>query len=393
MRISGFVIYSSVIVLAVALVSARASRAGAVQTAFPMHHGVNVAGPFVRIEPPQAGSPFTAPVFWGMERFPNWYTGSNLRKLGYDFVRLPVNPAVFLENPPEVRAQLLHRLDAAIHEFVGAGLAVIVDLHFWGTNDNTWTNTQVTADPNGSAFAQYRAVVREMTANLKQFPRNAVALEPLNEPTRANCPSWLQEQRLLLSDIRAKQPDLPVVITGCQGELPELIKLTPNDIEMNDPNLIYTFHFYLPFVFTHQGGYKSFLQVDDLPYPSSPGNVNETLAKTNANIDAAGLSPADEVFVRGEAVKYIKLYYQQRANRDFIKQQIGMVATWADSNHIPRSRLLMGEFAAINWRKSDTPEYHASRLRWDDDVQSVADQFKIACAYWVLPYPKGPVFH
>jgi len=234
--------------------------------------------------------------------------------------------------------------------------------------------------------------VLDVRGRVVRFPLGRVALEPLNEPIRANCQNWPSEQRTLLADIRAKAPDLPVVITGCQGELNQLVALTPDDIDMNDPNLIYTFHFYLPFVFTNQGGYKTFLQVDDLPYPASLGNMSETLAKTNANIDAAGLSPADALLNRRESTKYITQYYQQGTDRNFIEQQIGMVAAWADSNHITHSRLLMGEFAALNGRKTDTPGYRASRLRWDNDTQSVADGFQIGSAYWYLPYPKGPIF-
>ena len=52
----------------------------------------------------------------------------------------------------------------------------------------------------------------------------------------------------------------------------------------------------------------------------------------------------------------------------------------------------MGEYGAINWSKSDTPERQKQRLTWDEDVQAAADARGIANAYWTLPSVRGPIF-
>jgi hypothetical protein len=65
---------------------------------------------------------------------------------------------------------------------------------------------------------------------------------------------------------------------------------------------------------------------------------------------------------------------------------------WVNTNGIPPSRILLGEFAALNWRRTVSPDYVASRVCRDEDVKAAAAERGIAWAYWNLPNQKGPIF-
>jgi hypothetical protein len=243
-------------------------------------------------------------------------------------------------------------------------------------------------------FAAYRSLVAQIAQRLARYPHGQVAFEMLNEPPRTNCETtgWIREQQILLADVRAIARALPVLVYGCREDNESLLSLNRSNLNMDDPNLVFAFHFIDPYVFTAQGGATAYKYIEGLRYPASAGNIDETLAETNRNIDAAGLSEMDAFAARASAAKIIAKYYAQAPDRSFIEQRLEMVLAWARENGIAPSRLLIGEYDAINWRKTDSPEYLQSRLRWDNDVKAVADSLGIANAFWALPDKRGPIF-
>jgi endoglucanase len=68
--------------------------------------------------------------------FPEWRKNvsaadlADLKKSGLDFVRLPIDPGVFLSKQTrDLRAKLMDEVDASVALIQSAGLNVIVDLH------------------------------------------------------------------------------------------------------------------------------------------------------------------------------------------------------------------------------------------------------------------------
>jgi hypothetical protein len=359
---------------------------------FSIHRGVNVAGPFVGVLP-QAGPDGQVSRLIGNAGAPNQYGPADLIKLGYDFIRIPVNPAPLLENPPVVRDRMLNEIEDGIRAYLAVGLHVIFDLHFWSPPNKLWTPAYVVGDMDGLGFAAYRGLVRDIAARLAHYPYGDVAVELMNEPPASNYQPnrWGDEQRLLLKEVRDIAPTLPIVVTGYGGQLDGLLSLRLQDIDVRDKNLIFTFHFYEPFLFTHQG-YPGYPYIGGLPYPPPMGSMTDALNITIDLIDAAKLSTEDARAAKTRTRKQIDRYFAHVPSSDVIERRLDAVMVWAHANEIAASQLLLGEFAAINWRKTDTPQYLASRIRWDEDVQSAAEKRGIATAYWNLPPRKGRVF-
>ena len=144
-------IFVTLITLLLGTVFLGSSAAEEPATPFPMHRGINVAGPFVRVKPAPPNPDGQISDFWTLQKYPGWYTGEELRQSGFDFVRIPVNPAVLLENPPAVRARLLDELQDGILAYLSAGLRVIFDLHFWSPPNDIWTDKALTGGADAAA--------------------------------------------------------------------------------------------------------------------------------------------------------------------------------------------------------------------------------------------------
>jgi hypothetical protein len=99
----------------------------------------------------------------------------------------------------------------------------------------------------------------------------------INEPMVEDGYRWYGIQGKLIAAIRAAAPNHTIIASGHRWSgLSEMLFLEP----YADANIIYNFHFYEPFAFTHQGAtwagpnlpfYKN------VPYPSSPQAVQALL--------------------------------------------------------------------------------------------------------------------
>src|SRR5438270_10884996 len=88
---------------------------------------------------------------------------------------------------------------------------------------------------------------------------------------------WLGMQGKLITAIRAGASRHTIIASGHRWSgLPELLFLIP----YSDRNIIYNFHFYEPFAFTHQGATWAGPTVafyKNVPYPSNPESVSKIL--------------------------------------------------------------------------------------------------------------------
>jgi len=141
--------------------------------------------------------------------------------------------------------------------------------------------------------------------------------------------------------------------------------------------VIYNFHFYEPFLFTHQGANWSWyavVPIRDLPYPSDPENVKPTL----------------KLISDSEIQGYIREYGEERWNLDRLDQRISAAAAWGEKYRV---RVICNEFGV--YRLVAPKE---SRAQWLHDVRTLFEQHGIGWAMWdysdsfgmILPARVGP---
>jgi endoglucanase len=282
-----------------------------------------------------------------------------VKDAGFDFVRLTIDPAIFLSNRrPEKTKRLLAGVRAAIAEIRAAGLKVNVDMHSIPRDGNNPGTDQVLAST--ALFDQYLEVVTDIGKVVAEYPINDVSFEPLNEPT-IDCtydlnganPRWPNMLKRLHETSRKAAPRTTLVLSGaCWGGSDGLVALKPAAIK--DDNIIWSFHSYDPFVFSHQGaswtedvvGY-----VSGLSFPPVKGSKGKVMKAALAQIKAADVSANRKKVLIKDLQVYLDRYYEKGAPQVDAKAPFVQVAAWAKKNKIEPSRILLGEFGAIRGDK------------------------------------------
>jgi endoglucanase len=146
-------------------------------------------------------------------------------------------------------------------------------------------------------------------------------------------------------------------ISSGNWNVPEVMKTFK---PVADPNVVYTFHYYNPFLFTHQGATWSWDGVKglhDIPYPSSPGAV-------------AGIAAQFSQAQRG----YIVQYGDQRWDARKIEDDIRPYVDWGMKYKVP---ITCGEFGAHKPFSSAD-----DRNQWLHDVRTTLERYKVPWTIW-----------
>ncbi len=294
--------------------------------------------------------------------FPDWRSRTSkieiaaLRQSGFDFVRLTIDPALFLhKRKPEKTKILIAGMKKAIADLRAGGLNVLVDLHaIPGDSAMPPIGAYLDSDKH---FNEYLSLVGEIGQAIADENPDHVAFEPINEPS-LNCAGesadgkelqWPAMALRLHATARAAAPKLALVMQGaCSGSADGLVEMKPANF--NDTNIVWSFHTYDPHIFTHQGadwvsGVERF--VDGVSYPPNPEEQKAVAERAIRRIKDAGFAKAEEKSQIKRLNEALDAYYAPGQAEMMVLEPFDKVATWADANNIPASKILVGEIGAI----------------------------------------------
>lgn len=314
-----------------------------------------------------------------------------LKKAGFDTVRLPVDYAPFASFEGERREAVYDMLFDAIARIHKAGLKVIVDLHP-NSRHKRWGQHAVIEGLDAPAFVALGEVTAEMARRLDPL-RDQVALEVMNEP-RLKCRGEQQEKweamaSNLIAQARSGSKTLTLIVTGaCVSSLDGLLALDPK--KLGDNNLIYTFHFYDPFTFTHQGA--SFIAwpdkyLDGVPWPAASRPIEKPLARLKEHMETVALAPEAKEKAADGARRNLLKFYVSNAGRGMIEKRFAQVADWAREHKVPPERIFIGEFGVLRKDGEKPGALCPDRMRWLTDVREVADRHGFSWAYFSYDGP------
>ena len=297
-----------------------------------------------------------APGRYNVERLRSVITSDDfilMHRLGFDHIRLsvdadPLMPWLF--HRPEGDA-FVGELDRVVREANAQGLAVIVDIH----PEEHFKQGLLQGSENVQRFAMlWGALAKHFAAS----DPTMVFFELCNEPEQTDPYRWVGIEGQLVEAIREAAPDHTIIATGAHWSgLQDLLETEP----LADTNIIYTFHDYEPFPFTHQGATWTDARVRPLrsvPYPSTPDNVAPNLAQ--------------EPTANGKL--FVENYGLDRWDAERVDRTIAFAAAWGEQHHVP---VYCGEFGVH--KPFADPK---ARAAWVHDMRIALEKHNIGWNMW-----------
>lgn len=273
-----------------------------------------------------------------------------IQSLGMGHVRVRVNPEQFISEDGKLIEDEAQHLLSVLHDIQKGGLAIILTMQPPPTYKHA-------LKPGSAKVEEFAGFWKALAGKLKILNENWLAFEPLNEPEHETAEAWFTVQSALVKAVRSAAPKHRIVVAGHKfSSIPELIttRKLPYD------NLSYSFHFYDPHNFTHQGavwGWPMWQQFHDWPYPSSPAAVAEPMKDHTL-----------------EARPHLEYYGSQNWNRSKLAAELDKASDWAKRNNV---ELLCTEFGVYR----DGVE-QPFRIAWLSDVRELLEERGIGWSLW-----------
>jgi endoglucanase len=271
--------------------------------------GINLGN---KLEAPREGD-WGAPVeAWMM---------TTIRQGGFATVRIPVRwSAHAAATPPyAIDAAFTDRVTWVVDQALSAGMMVVLNAHHY---------EEIFQDPHGQRD-RFLAMWQQIATHFAGYS-DSLVFEVLNEPHDSLTPElWNQFLVDALAVIRQSNPTRYVVLgTGEWGGIGAMHRLQLPD----DHRLIFTFHYYNPFQFTHQGA----------------------------------------EWVQGSTA-WLGTPWGTSRERTAVQDDFDTVAAWAVQHQVP---VLMGEFGAYSRAAM------RDRIAWTTFVAREAEKRGFSWAYW-----------
>jgi endoglucanase len=273
--------------------------------------GVNLGN---ALEAPKEGE-------WGVTLKEEYF--SLIKQAGFDSVRIPIRWSAHASQTPPytIEKTFFERVDWAVEQAVQNNLQVVINMHHY---------EEIFTDP-AEHQERYLALWDQIAAHYKDYPDNLV-FEILNEPNnKLTARLWNDLLVKALAVVRKTNPERNVIIGPAEWN--SLYKLSDLELPEDDRHIIVTFHYYLPFQFTHQGA--------------------EWASGSEAWLGTTWMATPD----------------QQKA----LERDLDLAAGWAEKHNRP---LYLGEFGAYSKADMD------SRARWTEAVARQAEKRGMGWAYW-----------
>ena len=198
---------------------------------------------------------------------------------------------------------------------------------------------------------------REIAARYKNTDPERVFFELRNEPHAIKAQDWRVQAEAIIETVRRIAPNHTLIVGFHDWNSRQaLIESAP----FADPNIIYTFHYYDPFVFTHQGATwsnKGLAELDRVPFPAS--------AASPIKVPPA----APDNWVENQIKSYDKDSQPEKILAD-----LKAAKDWSEKNKVP---IFIGEFGSYG--KNPTVE---DRCRHAAAVYSALGKLNIPSAWW-----------
>jgi endoglucanase len=273
---------------------------------------------------------------------------ADVKRFGADVIRLPISMHSMTSGRSKyiLDPLFLKFLDTAVDWAEKYGLYIIIDNHSFHPVNHTPNNIDKILLP---VWAQIAQRYKDRS--------DYVIYEILNEPHGITDKRWGKIQEKAIETIRRYDQKHAIIVGGTDFNSIEKLSAIPR---YSDQNLIYTFHFYDPFLFTHQGstwGEPLLGLLAGVPFPYDRSRMPET---PNA--------------MRGTWIESALRDYERSASDAVLNASLDRVVAFSRERNVP---VFCGEFGVFI--PNSLPE---DRVRWYEFVTNALSRRNIARASW-----------
>ena len=276
---------------------------------------------------------------------------ADIARAGFKTVRLPICFSAWMELKPPYNWDSepgLEMADSFVKWALADGLNVIIDLHHSEFNNKM---------PDATTSERIVNLWFRIAARYKNTDPEKVFFELRNEPHDVAADAWRRQAKEIIKAVREIAPK-HTLIAGFHdwNSRQAMIDSEPFD----DPNIIYTFHYYDPFIFTHQGatwvGNAGMSDLRNVPFPLSDKKID--VPKTS----------------KGSWIEANINRYKDDSNPEKMYADLKAAKDWSIKYKVP---IFLGEFGSFG--KFAAPE---DRCRHAKTVYQALGKLNIPNAWW-----------
>ncbi len=272
----------------------------------------------------------------------------DIKSLGCDVIRLPINLHAMTSGAPD------YTLDPLFLSFLDQAVDWAEELDIHLILDNHTFDPSAPTDP---AIGPVLVKVWSQMADHYKERSDHIYYEVLNEPHDISDATWGSIQQSVIDAIRAYDTSHFIIVGGANYNNYNNLSILPS---YTDTRLIYTFHFYDPFLFTHQGAgwtSPSLVPLSGVPFPY----------RSNA-------MPAVPNSLKGTWVENAMNGYPAEGTVAKVKQQLDVAVNFGKQRQVP---VFCGEFG-VHIPNSNNED----RVTWYAAVRNYLNENEIPWTIW-----------
>lgn len=272
----------------------------------------------------------------------------NIKSLGCDVIRIPIKLHSMVQDTPAYKIDPLffNLMDHAVKWAEDLDMHLIIDNHSFDPQAATQTTIEDTLMHIWPQIAQHYKDHSDL-----------IIYEILNEPHGIGLDEWNAIQGRVVDTIRDIDQKHSIIVSPAEFSSVENLSTMP---AYDYDNLIYNFHFYEPFIFTHQGASWTDPSLDSLsgmPFPYQADSMPELPSS-----------------LEGTWLENSYNNYDQEGTIQRLKERLNQVVEFRENRNVP---VFCGEMGVYI---PNSPSH--DRVVWYDSVQNYFQRHQIAYTSW-----------
>jgi len=270
----------------------------------------------------------------------------NIKSLGCDVIRLPIELHLMTNGEPD------YTIDPLFYYFLDQIIDWAEELELHLILDNHSSN-----GPTDPSIGDILVPVWTQMAQHYKDRSTYIYYEVLNEPHDISDTMWNQIQQRVIDAIRGVDQKHTIIIGPAGWNSYNNLRKMPR---YRDDNLIYTFHFYDPFVFTHQGANwtdPSLVPLAGVPFPYDYARMPDCPPELQNTWISSNLAN-----------------YRNTGTPEHVRELIDIAVNFKTARNVP---LFCGEFGVFMHNCNDQ-----DRVYWYNVVRNYLERKGIAWTTW-----------